>query len=133
MRTELENTTKPAIADDALLSTVIFYALINHENKFFRNKGYSGYGDNWVDNISKARIYPKIGSAKAQITFWGKNYPKFPVPRLVEITGNITKIIEQAERIKDVINKEEEFKKKQELNNARIEYEESKRKYESLL
>lgn len=119
--------------NNPLLETIVFYAIINHENKFLRRKGYGGYGNSWIDNIGAARIYPKIGTAKAQITFWGKNYPQYPTPKLVEITGSITSIIEQGDRVKNAIDKERELENRHALYRAQIEYERAKKNYEKLL
>ncbi len=46
------------------------YIVRNHEGKYLRSKGRSGYGKNWVDDIAKAKIWPDLGKARAQVTFW---------------------------------------------------------------
>jgi hypothetical protein len=33
------------------------YVVINKEGKYFRAKGRDGYGETWVSDIQKARIY----------------------------------------------------------------------------
>ena len=43
------------------------YVVRNKEGKYFRTKGYSGYGDTWVDDIQKAKVYPKIGQARSRL------------------------------------------------------------------
>lgn len=126
------NTDKP-MAYDALLGTVKFYAIVNNENKFFRRKGYGGYGESWVDDIERARIYAKPGVAKRQITWWAKQHPKYGAPRLVEITGSITAIHDQEGRVREIVNKEKELEEKRKLTNARHNYEAAKRDYEALL
>jgi hypothetical protein len=31
---------------------ISFYAVCSKDGKFFRSKGYDGYGSNWVDSIN---------------------------------------------------------------------------------
>jgi len=82
-----------------------FYAVRNKRDKWLRRKGYSGYGESWVDDITQARIYSKPGPAKAQVTFWGKHYPKYGIPDLVRITTGICEYIDQTDRVTKVITK----------------------------
>lgn len=67
------------------------YVLRNKEGKFFRSKGYGGYGNSWVDTLEKAKFYTKIGPAKAQVTYWYGNHPAFGCPDLLEFTLDPTK------------------------------------------
>lgn len=62
-----------------------FYAVRNKKGKFFRSRGI-GYGDRWVDNLSDAKVYGKIGPAKGAVTYWAKSFPEYGVPDIVEIT-----------------------------------------------
>ena len=59
------------------------YVLRNKEGKFFRSKGYGGYGPSWRNTLEEAKFYAKIGPAKAQVTYWFKNHPKFGCPELL--------------------------------------------------
>jgi hypothetical protein len=104
-----------------MTTTLKLYAVINSDGKFFRSKGYGGYGQSWVDDISKAKIYPTSRPAKAQITFWGKNYPEYGIPKLIEMTATVTDIIDQTDRV-------DKFIKDSKLKELR--YEENKKKWE---
>lgn len=65
------------------------YLIRNKEGKFFRPIGHAGYGDNWVSELVRAKIYTKIGPAKSQITWWFKNYPDYGCPDLIEFSFDI--------------------------------------------
>lgn len=69
------------------MSTVYLtmYAVRNQEGKFFRAKGYGGYGNTWVDDLKKAKIYPRIGQARSRVTFFANTYPQYGIPDLVEL------------------------------------------------
>lgn len=82
-----------------------FYAVRSQDGKWYRSKGYGGYGDSWVDDITKAKIYSKPGPAKAQVTFWAKNYPEYGVPYLVKITTGVCEYLDQTDRVTDTIQK----------------------------
>lgn len=80
-----------------------FYAVRSQDGKWLRSKGYGGSGESWVEDITKAKIYSKPGPAKAQITFWAKNYPKFGIPDLVKITTGVCEYLDQTERVNETI------------------------------
>lgn len=90
-----------------------FYAVRSKDGKWLRAKGFGGGGDNWVENITKARIYPRIGPARTQVTFWTNNYPDFGIPDIVELHCNFGTILNEDDRVKKVIEK----KKQNEINN----------------
>lgn len=121
--------------------TLKFYAIVNSEGKFFRSKGYNGYGNSWVAEIEKAKIYSaNSGAAKSQVTFWAKNYPEYGVPKLIELTATITDVIDHTERVKKSIDgiklkelKRKEAVEKHNYNQARQKLEEARedlKKYE---
>ena len=87
------------------LKDLKFYMVINSEGKFFRAKGRNGYGDSWVDDPKKARVYNKIGSAKAAATFFSRSN-EYPVPNLIEFSPGEITIIDQAKRIAKLKQKE---------------------------
>jgi hypothetical protein len=86
-------------------TSFLMYAVRNRDGKWLRSKGYNGYGECWVDDIKKAKIYPKIGTAKTQITYWAKNYPQYGAPDLVEFHCQEALVIDQTERTTKAINK----------------------------
>ena len=67
------------------------YLVRNQSGQFFRAKGQSGLGQSWVDDIAKARIYTKIGPAKATVTFYTQNFPKFGTPSILVLELDVTK------------------------------------------
>lgn len=91
-----------------MLEELEFYAVRNKEGKYFRAKGRDGYGETWVADIKKARIYQKPGPAKAVVSWFFNNYPSFGVPDLIKFTVSKTEIIDESIRI----NKEKEKKQK---------------------
>lgn len=101
-----------------------FYAVRSKDGKWLRAKGYGGSGNSWVDDISKAKIYPSTRGPKAQITFWANNYPQYGVPDLVRITVGKCEYLDQTERVsdskvrKDVREADKELKRWLNLNVA---------------
>lgn len=79
--TELNEAEKLAMSDAADLR---FYMVVNHEGQFFRAKGINGYGASWVGEAKKARVYSKIGPARACVTFFSRN-KSYPIPKILEI------------------------------------------------
>jgi hypothetical protein len=49
-----------------MTATLTLYAVRNREGKWFRAKGYGGYGDTWTPDIGKAKLYSKIARARAE-------------------------------------------------------------------
>ena len=79
---------------------LVLYAVRNRDGQYFRAKGYGGSGDTWVDSLQKARIYPKIGPARSQVTFFANNYPKFGIPELVELRVTDVVVLDETARVK---------------------------------
>ena len=79
-----------------VLNTLNFYAVRNREGKWLRRKGYGGYGDSWVDDLKRARIYNRSGGARGQISWWYQNYPSYGCPDLVIFTATITEVVNEA-------------------------------------
>lgn len=93
-----------------------FYAVRSQDGKWFRSKGQHSYRpSSWVDNITEAKIYSKPGPAKAQVTFWAKNYPEFGVPHLVRITTGECQYLDQGERVTKVLFKMAESDKRRQI------------------
>ena len=82
-----------------------FYAVRSKDGKWLRSKGYGGGGESWVTDITKAKIYGKIGPARAQVTFWAKNYPDFGIPDIVHISTGKCHILDESDRVKKAIAK----------------------------
>jgi hypothetical protein len=87
------------------LTDLRFYLIRNSDGKYFRRKGYRGYGDSWETNLGKVRIYTKLSSARSVVTFFANNYKDFLAPVIVEIApGEITEI-DESERLAQVRDK----------------------------
>jgi len=93
------------------------YVVRNKEGKFFKNKGFGGYGSNWKDNLEQAKFYPKIGQAKGRVTYFAKHFPSYGVCEILEFNLDVNQAV--------VINMEAATSKV--LEKARIAEEEEKR------
>jgi hypothetical protein len=103
---------------------VVLYAVRNKDGQYFRAKGYGGSGDTWVDSLKKARIYSKPGPARAQVTFFANNYPKYGIPELVEL--RVTEVVAFKEEIR--VMKSQYRKEKEKAERAKRDAEQE-RKY----
>ncbi len=68
------------------------YVVQNRDGQFLRPRGMNG-GGQWVGMLSLAKFYPRLGPAKAQVTFWSSE--KYGTPKLLKFTLKI----EEAEEI----------------------------------
>lgn len=75
-----------------------FYIVMNSEGKFFRRKGYGGYGESWVDEPTTARIYVKLGTARGTVTFFSKN-PAYPPPQILKISIGSIEVMDETKRL----------------------------------
>ncbi len=66
---------KKHVFESGPLPMPTLYLVRNKEGKYFRTKGYGGHGKSWVDGMETAKIYGKIGPARATVTFFATNYP----------------------------------------------------------
>lgn len=88
---------------------ITVYLVRSQDGKWFRAKGMNGYGDSWVEDVKKARVYTKIGPARSCVTYWTRTYPKFGVPDIIELHSTAGTILNEIARVKksvDKINKE---------------------------
>lgn len=83
------------------------YVVRNKEGKFFKNKGYGGYGSNWKDNLDQAKFYLKIGQAKARVTYFAKTFPTYGVCDILEFTLDVNQavVMDMADRTEKVLAK----------------------------
>lgn len=92
---------------------VELYAVRSKDGKYLRTKGFGGYGESWVPDLSTAKIYTKPGPAKAQITYWGTKYPEFGVPDLLILEARVKCVEDHTERVqKHAAEKEIKAKKR---------------------
>lgn len=79
------------------------FVVRNKEGKYFRAKGYGGYGQTWVDNIKSARLYSKIGAARAIVTFFASKYPSYGVPEILRLTVSGMTVVDDKDRVTKVL------------------------------
>jgi hypothetical protein len=89
------------------------YGVKNQDGQYFRAKGYGGYGKSWVENAENAKLYSKIGQAKARVTFWTQNYPEYGVPSIVVFEVDELKEIDDSKR-------QEKIKEQRNISDARV-------------
>jgi hypothetical protein len=97
------------------------FAVCNSDGKFLRSKGFGGSGEKWVDQISSARIYPRIGPARAQVTWFAKNHPEYGVPKVVKLVVTEIELLDETSRVEQVIGAED--KRAYEAKRKRLESE----------
>jgi hypothetical protein len=81
----------------------------------FRRKGYGGYGSNWVDDISRARIFAKVSGARSQISYYANHFPEYGIPDLVVLKVTEIDVQNEADRVAKNQQKREEAKAKSEM------------------
>lgn len=81
------------------------YVVKSRDGKYFRAKGFSGSGESWVDSITKAKIYPKLGPARTQVTWWADRFPDYGVPSIIVLTVTGTRVLDESDRVKKSIFK----------------------------
>jgi hypothetical protein len=101
---------------DAAFAKLSLFVVRNRDGKFFRRKGYGGRGDSWVSDLATARIYAKVGGARAIVSFFASKYPEFGVPDIVKLTVGATEVLNEAERIAAVIEKKKAARETKELH-----------------
>jgi hypothetical protein len=81
---------------------ITLYAVRDREGKWFRSKGYGGYGETWVADVGKAKLYTKIGQARGRVSFFASKWPEHGVPDIVEFTATMTAVLPEAGRVSEV-------------------------------
>ena len=89
------------------METLTFYVVRNKEGKFLRSKGYSGYGECWVSDLKRAKVWTKLGSANAQVTWWASSYPEYEIPDVIPLNTVMGEPLNQDDRVKKAIIKKE--------------------------
>lgn len=89
------------------VENLTFYVVKNKEGKFLRSKGYNGYGECWVSELKKAKVWTKLGTANAQVTWWASTYPEYGIPDVIPLYTTMGKPLNQDDRVaKAIIRKE---------------------------
>lgn len=106
------------------------YVIRNSDGQFYRAKGYGGYGQTWVDDVSKAKVYTKLGTARAQVSFFANSYPQYPAPDLLRLNIAGFEVMDETKRVQKVVAKKKRDLAEQEERRKRWELEDAKRRYE---
>lgn len=109
-----------------------FYAVRNNEAKYFRRKGYHGWGETWTDDLAKIRIWTKLSHARACVTYFANAYPQFPLPELVEIAVGKVTILDETARVEKAKKKKLEHRASQEARNKKRALEITQRELEAV-
>lgn len=107
----------PSNTAEKLEINIEFFAVRSKDGKYFRSVGYSGRS-NWVDDIKKAKIYPKIGGARGRVTWFATHFPTYGVPEIIKITANEAVILDEGKRVETTIKKKEEKELKRQKQQA---------------
>lgn len=106
---------------------LILYAVQNEKGQYFRTKGFNGGGNTWVDDINKAKIYPKIGGARGTITWFANNYPEYPTLKLLKLTVSNVEVLDETERVNKAKAKKVREEAEREKRNAEWQMEQAKK------
>lgn len=109
--------------------TIDLFIIRNAEGKYFRAKGYGGYGETWTDDIKRARIYTRIATARARVTFFANSYPEFPIPKLFKLIVTGLEEMDETERVQKTVAKKKNWKEKRELRNKKWQLEAAQREF----
>jgi hypothetical protein len=112
------------------IETLEFYGVRNKEGKWFRAKGYGGYGETWVKELKKARIYNRIGPARATISYFANTYPKYGIPELILFKCTEMVVLDETERVLKQKNRKELAEKKREMTNQKWKLKEAQENLE---
>lgn len=103
------------------------YIVQNREGKYFRSKGYGGYGETWVEEIDKAKVYQKLRQARGRVSFFAKNYPKYGVPIILKLIVDRMEVIDERERVEKALQEKKEKLKRAEIQQKKRELEQAKK------
>lgn len=103
---DLRQATSSELASK--VESLELFIVMNEQGKFFRAKGYGGYGDTWTDSIKKAKSYGSIGQARSRVTWFANNYPAYPAPVIVKFFIGSFEILDEKERVKKAIKSKEQ-------------------------
>ena len=117
----MEQTLRESL--DKSISSLLFYIVINSSGQFFRAKGYGGYGETWTNDIKKAKIYGKIGPARARVTWFASTYPNYPPPAIIKLSVGQFELLEEKGRVTKEIKTKEEKEAGRKKKNALRQFE----------
>lgn len=106
------------------------YLVRNKEGKWFRAKGYAGSGDTWTDDVRKARVYGKIGPARAIVSFFSNHYPEYGTPDLVRFHATPAEVMDEEKRVKGQRDAKIRREQEQEARMAKYDLEQAQIAYQ---
>ena len=106
------------------------YAVRNKEGKWLRSKGYGGYGDKWVDDIEKARMYATLKGARINVGWYANNFPDYGIPEIVAFDVVQSGVLNEEGRIAKARELEEARQSTRELRKAKAMLSEAQRRLE---
>lgn len=87
-----------------MTDTLLLYVVRNQEGHWFRNRGlYGSHKDHWVPELKEAKLYSKIGPARARVTYFTNAFPKYGVPDIVELTVTSSRVLDEKVRVTKVV------------------------------
>lgn len=107
------------------------YMVKNKEGKYYRFKGRDGYGETWVSDIKRGKLYNKISPARAVVTFFVSTWPQYGIPDIVELHILKEVVLQETERVEKVIKKKKEEKAKYEIEAKQRELEKAQKDLET--
>jgi hypothetical protein len=114
----------------AKVDELFFYVVRNSDGDFFRAKGYGGYGKTWVSEITKARVYTKIGPARASVSYFANHYPEYPSPTILKMGVGTVEVINEAERIEKQKIKKQEAEERKKARQVQQNFDRAKKQFE---
>lgn len=109
---------------------LVLYVVRNSNGQYFRAKGFNGYRESWVNDINKAKIYGKIGSARSTVTYFAQN-PKSPVPDIVKLTVTEMEVIDEKDRVQKVLDKKAKEEKERKARDAERQLKEAQARFDA--
>lgn len=90
------------------------YVVKSRDGKYYHSSG----GAHWVESIERAKIFPRIGGARAVVTYWARAWPTYGTPLLVELTVTETSTADESQRVLDANKKKDEQSRRRRLRAA---------------
>ena len=103
------------------------YAVRNSDGYWFHAKGYGGYGATWTDDASKAKLYTKLGQARARVTYFASHWPAFPAPQIVKFGACEVGIVDESARLPKVLARKATQKEREDVRRKKREFENATR------
>ena len=89
------------------------YAVKSQDGRYYRPGRV-----HWVDTIERAKIFSKIGGARAVVTHWAREWPAYGTPLLVELTVTETSTTDESQRVLDANGAKAERSRRRKLRAA---------------